>query len=140
MSSPVSISTVPREARVHQGRRAGLVSRLVAAVLDVLLVLLLLTLVYVAVNAIVFLMRPRTFSLLTASQPVLLALAALAMTTYLAGSWWAAGRTCGCDVMGLRIVDRRAQPPRLVVAVLRATLYVLCPLGVLWCASGSRRS
>ena len=141
MTNPLSVAPVPREAPRRQGGRAGLVSRLVAAVLDVLVLLVVLAVAYLAANAVVFLARPRTFELLTAPQPVLLALTGLGAVGYLAGGWWVAGRTYGCHVMGLRVVDRRGRPPHLVVAVLRAALYVVFPVGVLWCAmTGSRRS
>jgi uncharacterized RDD family membrane protein YckC len=117
------------------------VTRLAAGVLDTLLVLLLLALGYVAANAVAFLVRPSSFQLLTASRPVVIAVALAGAVAYLAGTWWVAGRTWGCDVMGLRIVDRRGRSPRLVVAVLRAVLYVVFPVGVLWCAvTDSRRS
>lgn len=141
MTSRLPVSPVPQEARIHQGQRAGLVTRMAAAVLDVLVLLVLLALGYLAVNATAFLLRPRTFHLVTASQPVLLAVAGGSAVVYLAGAWWLAGRTYGCDVMGLRIIDRRGRTPRLLVAVLRAATYVVFPVGVLWCAmTSSRRS
>ncbi len=141
MTGPLPLSPVPQEARAYQGQRAGLVTRVAAGVLDALLVLLLLAVGYVAVTAVAFLVRPRSFQLLTAPQSVLVAVAVVGATAYLAGAWWVAGRTWGCDVMGLRVVDRRGRSPRLVVAVLRAVLYVVFPVGVLWCAmTDSRRS
>jgi hypothetical protein len=43
--------------------------------------------------------------------------------------------------MGLRVVDRRGRHPGLLVAAARAVLYVVFPIGLLWCAvSRSRRS
>ena len=141
MTSQLPVSPVPREARVYQGQRAGLVSRAAASALDLLVLLVLLALGYLAVNAAAFLLRPRTFELVTASRPVLLAVAGTSAVVYLAGAWWVAGRTYGCDIMGLRVVDRRGRRPRLLVAVLRAATYVVFPVGVLWCAlTGSRRS
>ena len=141
VTSGLPVSPVPHEARSHQGRRAGLVSRIVAGVLDLLVLLVLLALGYLAANATSFIVRPRTFEPLTAAQPVLLAVAGGSAVVYLAGTWWIGGRTYGCHVMGLRVVDRRGRSPRLLVAVLRAATYVVFPIGVLWCAvTGSRRS
>jgi uncharacterized RDD family membrane protein YckC len=141
MTDALPVSPVPREARLHQGRRAGLVTRLAAGVLDLLLLLVLLALGFVAANAVSFLVRPTDFHLLTPSRPLLLAIAGLGAVAYLAGAWWVAGRTWGDDVMGLRVVDRRGGAPRLVVAVVRGALYVVFPVGVLWCAmTSSRRS
>ncbi|MFL6002153.1 MAG: RDD family protein, partial [Nocardioides sp.] len=58
---------------------------------------------------------------------------------YLAGSWTIVGRSYGCWLMGLRIVDRRGRSPRLMMALLRALLYVLFPVGLLWCGVGRSR-
>ncbi|MDX6326262.1 MAG: hypothetical protein QOK15_2616 [Nocardioidaceae bacterium] len=141
MTGPLPVSPVPEEARPYQGQPAGVVSRLAAGTLDVLLLLLLLGLGYAGLNAVLFLARPRAFALLTAPQPVLLAVTGLTAITYLAGTWWLAGRTYGCDVMGLRLVDRHGRRPRLGLAVARATLYVVFPAGLLLCAlTRSRRS
>ena len=64
MSSMTSsgISPLPAEARPYQGHRAGLVTRLVAATIDSLLVGLVLLLGYVGFTAFTFLIDPRTFS------------------------------------------------------------------------------
>ena len=44
------IPIVPREARPYQGRRAGLVTRLIAGVIDGVLVVISLLVAYVGVN------------------------------------------------------------------------------------------
>ena len=49
---------------------------------------------------------------------------------YLAGTWAMVGRSYGCHVMGLRVVDRRGRSPRLAMALLRAVLYVFVPLAL----------
>jgi uncharacterized RDD family membrane protein YckC len=141
MTNSLPLPPVPREARLYRGQRAGLVTRLAAGVLDVLVILLLLALIYLAVNAVAFLLHPRTFHLITGAQPVLLTATGITAVAYLAGAWWVAGRTYGYHVMGLRIVDRRGRPPHALVAVARATLYVTFPVGLLACAlTSSRRS
>ena len=43
--------------------------------------------------------------------------------------------------MGVRVVDRHGRTPGAFLALARAVLYVVFPLGLLWCAAGgSRRS
>jgi uncharacterized RDD family membrane protein YckC len=60
---------------------------------------------------------------------------------YLAGSWHSGGRTYGCHVMGLRVVDHQGRRPNLATALVRAALYGIFPLGLLWVGiSGENRS
>jgi uncharacterized RDD family membrane protein YckC len=58
---------------------------------------------------------------------------------YLAGTWTVLGRSYGCRVMGLRVVDRHGRSPRVTRALLRATFCVFFPLGLLWCCVGRAR-
>ena len=134
-------SPVPREARAYQGQRAGLVTRGLAATVDGLVVVAVVASGYVALNVAVFVVNPRGFRVVSVSAAVLLA-AWLAMAfIYLAVAWWAVGRSYGCHVLGLRVVDHRGLKPHLLVAVARALACVVFPLGLGWCAVGpSRRS
>jgi uncharacterized RDD family membrane protein YckC len=64
--------------------------------------------------------------------------AAVASTVgYLSAAWAISGRTCGALLMGLRVVGPggRLRP---AVALLRAVLCVLFPVGLLWCAVNAR--
>jgi uncharacterized RDD family membrane protein YckC len=51
---------------------------------------------------------------------------------YLTGCWTVSGSTAGAMTMGLRVVGRRSQRVRLLVALLRAIGCVLFPIGLLW--------
>jgi len=139
MTEHVAGSRVPREARSYQGQRAGMVTRLAASVCDVLVVALAVTVVYLGINAVAFLLHPRQFQFVATSQLPLLALAAAVSVLYLAGSWSVVGGTYGCHLMGIRVVDRRGRRPRPLVSLVRAVLYVVFPVGLLWCAVGSSR-
>ena len=126
-------SAVPREARAYQGHRAGMVTRAIAATVDALVVLLVVTAGLVCVNAFVFLLDPRGFRAVGSSQEALVAVALTTAVVYLAASWAMVGRSYGCHLMGLRIVDRRGRSPRMTMALLRAILCVFFPLGLAWC-------
>lgn len=132
-------SAVPREARPYQGHRAGMVTRTIAASVDAVVVLLVVTIGVLSVNAFSFVLDPRGFRVVGASQEVLIEVALGTAIVYLAGTWTFMGRSYGCRLMGLRIVDRRGRSPGIVRSLLRATLYVVFPLGLVWCAVGRSR-
>lgn len=137
----VPVSPVPREARPYQGQPAGLVTRTVAAVVDMLVVTGILLLGYAGLNALRFLVDPRGFRLTEPSPLLSLSTATVVAVVYLTVAWAITGRTYGCHVMGLRVVGRRGGRPHLLLALVRALLYVAFPIGLLWCAgSGTHRS
>src|SRR5688500_7179178 len=98
-------SAVPREARPYQGHRAGMVTGAIAAAVDALVVILAVTVGLLAVNGLSFVLDPRGFRVVGASQEVLVQIALATAIVYLAGSWTVMGRSYGCHLMGLRIVD-----------------------------------
>lgn len=141
MSGDPRLSPVPREARPHQGHRAGIVTRTLAATLDTVVVVLALVVGYFAWAGARFLASPRRFSFPEPS--VLLSVGSLLalLTVYLALTWTLSGRSYGALVLGLRVVDRHGNRVRAGVAVVRAAVSVLVPLGLLWVAvSGRNRS
>jgi uncharacterized RDD family membrane protein YckC len=132
---------VPREARPYQGHRAGMVTRGLAGAVDAAVVLILVTAGLLCVNGMSFVLDPRGFRVVGASQETLVEAALTTAVVYLAGTWAVVGRSYGCRLMGLRIVDRHGRSPRLVRAVLRAAFCVFFPVGLLWCGVvRSRRS
>jgi uncharacterized RDD family membrane protein YckC len=135
------ISPVPREARPYQGEHAGLVTRLLANMVDVLVCAAALLVGYLGVNAAKFVVNPRSFHL---SEPTVffsLVAATVVFFVYTAAAWAITGRTYGCHVMGLRVVGRDGGRVHWAVAIVRAALCVLIPVGLLLCAGGrSRRS
>ena len=134
------ISPIPPEARPYQGQRAGIVTRSVAGVIDAVVVVTLLLGGYVAVNGLLFLLDPRGFEF-TEAAPLLSVTAGLVvLVVYLATAWSITGRSYGCHVMGLRVVDSRGQRLRPHVALLRAVFCALLPIGLLLCAGGRKHS
>jgi uncharacterized RDD family membrane protein YckC len=126
------ISPVPREARPFQGQRAGLVTRMIAAFLDALLVGVVLLGGYLGLVGLIFLLSPRSFSWPEPSLVFSLAAAFVVAFLYLTVSWTLSGRTYGYLVMGLRVLGIGGRRLRLVGAALRAAFVVLVPIGILW--------
>jgi uncharacterized RDD family membrane protein YckC len=135
------ISPVPREARPFQGQKAGLVTRLIAGMVDALTVSVALLALHVGINALLFLASPRHFEFATASVLLSVTTALLALIIYMTVAWSITGRTYGDHVMGLRVVGRRGDRVWPPTALIRAALCVGFPIGLLWCGvSASRRS
>lgn len=133
------ISAVPREARGFQGRPAGLVTRVIAGLVDALVVVALLLIGYLGVNGLLFLLDPRGFHFTEASPLPIVTTALLVLFLYLFATWSITGRSYGCHLMGLRVVGRRGRRLRPSIALVRALLYTLFPLGLLLCAGGHGR-
>jgi uncharacterized RDD family membrane protein YckC len=128
------VSAVPREARPYQGRRAGVVSRSVAAAVDVAVVVAALLAAYAGWSALLLLLDPRGFGFPDAS-PFLGFVAGFLMSVgYLTVAWVTTGRTYGDHVMGLRVVNGRGGHLRLTVALVRAVAYAVFPIGLYWAA------
>src|SRR3954447_19949517 len=118
------------QARVFQGRRAGVITRVVAAVINAAVILGVMASGYVVLICAVFLWNPAGFSV--PSQPflVVLVIAGVLTTAYLTVCWHVTGRTYGDLVMAIRIVDRNGHRPALQLAVVRAAFCVLVPIGL----------
>ncbi|QNN52823.1 RDD family protein [Nocardioides mesophilus] len=125
-------SPLPRAARGFQGRRAGLVTRLVAASIDALVTFLILAGAYAGWAALLFMIDPRGFRMPSGSLFASALLGLVVLVVYLTLSWWSSGRSYGCLVMGLRVVDGGGASPAFVRALLRAMLCGLFPIGLLW--------
>ncbi|HEX5861922.1 MAG TPA: RDD family protein [Nocardioides sp.] len=132
---------VPREARAYQGHRAGMVTRTSAAAVDSLTVLLIVGVGLIGLNGIHFALDPLRFRVVGLSQAALLSAVLGTAVLYLAATWSIVGRSYGCHLMGLRIVNRQGSSPGFWLALVRAAFCVVFPLGLLWCLLGrSRRS
>lgn len=118
---------------------AGVVTRILAALIDVVVVAVLTGVVFGAVVAGVFVVNPVSFSWphgLAAETTLVTGVVAVA---YLTVAWAISGRTVGGAVLGVRVVSRgggRLGWPR---SACRALLCVLVPLGLLWAAVSARR-
>jgi uncharacterized RDD family membrane protein YckC len=132
--SESGLSPVPREARAYQGRRAGIVTRLVAAAIDAAVVGLVLLGGYAAIAGLLFVWDPRGFTFPELGVVVSLATALVVLVVYLTLAWRISGRTYGCLVMGVRVVSHRGDRLRLPGALLRALFCAFFPVGLLWVA------
>jgi len=126
------LSAIPPAARGLQGRRAGLVSRLLANTVDFCIVALVVAAGYAGAAALRFLWNSRTFTFQAPGFGVLLIAGGAVMTLYLTACWTVSGRTFGDHLLGLRVLGLRGGRPRPVVALLRAVLCVLFPIGLFW--------
>lgn len=126
-------SRAPSQVRpTIQGRRAGLVTRALANVLDVVVVVLLLAGGYAAVAAGKFLINPSGFRFPAPSFALVLLLGGATTAVYFAVAWRLTGRTIGDEVTGLRVVNFRGERMRWAGAVLRAVFCTVFPVGLLW--------
>lgn len=128
------VSPIPRAARPYQGHRAGVATRMAAAVLDSLVVLAILLFGYGMVVVLAFMVDPLAFRFPRPSRLLNLSTALAVTVGYLAAAWTISGRTYGTLVMGLRLVNREGRNPRPLGSLVRALACVLFPVGLLWSA------
>jgi len=119
--------------RSLQGMRAGFVSRLVAAVIDSVVIVALWFGILATIAVAKFLWRPiRGVRLdhlpILGSAAALVVLAILVLTV----GWATTGRTIGKRMAGLRLITNGGRTPPWAVAFVRAVLYVLWPVGLVW--------
>ncbi len=127
------MSTIPAEARAYQGHRAGVVSRVTANLLDVVVIVVVLAVCYAGWIGFRFLRDPRGFTFPPLPPLGLLVLLGLWLQMiYFAFTWVTTGRTYGGHVMGLRVVNFRGEKLRIWGAVVRAAFCVVLPVGLLW--------
>jgi uncharacterized RDD family membrane protein YckC len=120
-------------------RNAGIVSRGVAAVVDLGVVLVIIGLLYVGLVLTSLALNPSAFRFphigVLFSTTVTFGISVL----YLAGCWAISGCTAGAVVMGLRVTGRRGQRLPAALALLRAVACVVFPVGLGWVAVDARR-
>jgi uncharacterized RDD family membrane protein YckC len=127
------------EVGARQGRRAGIVSRLLADGLDLLAVILIGVLLLVVAAGIRALFS-RSFEIVTPPQPVLAILAGLLLLGYLAYGWSLNGRTLGKLALGLRAIGIDGDDLSPGRALARAALYLVFPPGLLWAVVSGRNA
>ena len=115
---------------------AGIVSRGVAAVVDLVVVGVVIGLLYLGLVLSRLLFDPTGFQL--PALDVLFSTAAVLTVSalYLTASWAVSGCTVGAVVMGLRVVGRRSERVPLAVAIVRAIVDLGHSLGLSVVAEG----
>ena len=132
-----AVTTVPAQ----RNRPAGLVTRALAAAIDLAVVLVMMGVVLLSVAGFRFLWSPLSFRWPAPSWPLSLLVGALLAAGYLTAACAVSGRTYGGALLGLRIVSARGSSLGWARAGLRAVLVLVFPLGLLWVAvSRHRRS
>jgi uncharacterized RDD family membrane protein YckC len=120
-------------------RPAGIVTRILAALIDGVVVAALTGAVFGAVVAGLFVVNPVSFrwphGLLAEAALVTVGVA----IGYLTVGWATAGRTVGGAVLGVRVVSNGGGRLGWTRSACRALLCVLVPLGLLWVAVSARR-
>jgi len=136
-----SLTPVPREARPYQGAAAGVATRLAAALIDVVVIGVAMLAGYAGYIGLRLLIDPRGYRLPDTSLAGAMTAFLVVLVAYLTLLWWMTGRTYGDHVMGITVVSAQRSRIGLLRAGVRALLYALFPLGLLWCAvSAERRS
>ena len=120
-------------------RQAGVVSRSVAAVIDLLFVGVVLGALFVGLILTRLMFNPSTFSFPTLNGVFSTAVMFGVAVFYLTVCWAVSGCTVGAVTMGLRVTGRRGGRLSPLIALIRAGACVLFPVGLLWVAVDSRR-
>ncbi len=126
------IDPIPHEARPFQGQPAGIVTRLVAAAIDSLVVGIVMAATYLGWCGLLFLIQGRSFTFPRPGVFFGLGAAFVIAFVYLTVFWALIGRTYGYLVMGLRVQRRSGKPIRLIGAAIRAAFVLVFPIGILW--------
>lgn len=130
----------PASASEQQGRRAGVVSRTIAMVIDIIYVAVLAGIVYVGYAGVRFLRNPVRFTWPKTNFPVFLIVAMVIAVLALTIAWSSLGRTMGMRIMGLRIQTTKGERVRIGRSFLRAVTCVLFPLALFWSAISKRNA
>lgn len=128
------LSSLPERARRYQGERAGIASRVIANSIDVAVIVVMMVVVYFAVAAVAFLVRPRSFTFPAPPFGLVLLVGSVLMFCYFAVAWMTSGRTYGDHVLGLRVVGRKGAPLRPSGAIARSAICTIFPIGLFWTA------
>ena len=112
--------------------RAGLVTRSLANVADLVVVAVLVVAGYTAVAATRFLLSPKTFRFPDVEPTTLLTIGLCLQALYFAITWVEVGSTYGDRLLGLRVTDDRGARLGWGRSFLRAVLSTIFPIGLLW--------
>lgn len=123
----------------HDARVAGIVSRGVAAVIDLMVVLVLLGLLYVGLILVRLAQSPAAFAFPAVDAVFSTAVTFVVAVLYLTCCWAVSGCTAGAVTMGLRVVGRASSRVHPLVALARAITCVVFPIGLVWVAVDRQR-
>jgi len=135
------LSRARRLERAHavQGQQAGVVSRLLAAAVD-LLTVVLIGYALVLVGAGIRSLFTGRVQVVAPAEPWRYLLTALLLLAYLAYGWGLNGRTTGKILLGLRVVGDGGGDLSFARGLARAAVYLLFLPGILWVAVSRRNA
>jgi len=113
-------------------RAAGIITRGLAAIIDLVVVLVIMGVLYGGLVLVRLVYSPTAFSLPSLNAVFSTVVTFGVAVVYLTGCWTVSGSTAGAVTMGLRVVGRRSPRVSLLVGLLRAICCVLFPIGLLW--------
>jgi uncharacterized RDD family membrane protein YckC len=128
------------EARALQGHRAGFASRVVADLIDLGVAWLLGLSALVAGGVIIYLVTGPPFHLPVLPNWLDAGAGGVVAVVYLTFTWAATGRSVGKQIAGLRVVTEAGRLMPVWRSFVRAVLYVLFPLGLLWVLASRRNA
>jgi uncharacterized RDD family membrane protein YckC len=120
-------------------RAAGIITWGLAAIIDLLVVLLIMSALYGGLVLVRLVYSPAAFSLPSLNAVFSTVVTFVVAVVYLTGCWTVSGSTAGAVTMGLRVVGRRSKRVSLPVGLLRAIGCVVFPIGLLWVVIDRRR-
>jgi uncharacterized RDD family membrane protein YckC len=127
--------------RGAEHRPAGIVTRAAAMGVDMAVVIVLGSVVYLTVAGARLVWSPTTFSWPEVPFWVTIVVEFTIAVLYLTGSWAMTGRSYGASLLGLRLLSRRGRIPGWALAFVRAVFCVFFPVGLFWVIlSPQRRS
>ena len=122
-------------------RPAGIVTRVAAMGVDMAVVIVLGSLVYITVAGARLVWSPTTFTWPDVPFWITIIVEFTIAVLYLTGSWAMTGRSYGASLLGLRVLSRRGKIPGWALAFVRALFCVFFPVGLFWVIlSPERRS
>ena len=129
------MSRETRLARVDelQGTRAGFVSRILAAALDLGVILLVQMAIVAFVALATWVLTGSAEFNIDPPLPLVAAVLSIALTVVYFGYFWSTtGRTVGEQILGLRTLTEHVSRVPALRAYVRACLTVAFPIGLLW--------
>lgn len=118
---------------------AGIVSRGLAALVDIGVVVATMGLLYLGLALTTLMINPTSFRFPAPNVIFSTAVTVVVSVLYLTLCWTLSGRTVGAVLLGVRVVGRAGRQLRITTATLRAVACVLFPIGLLWVAVDRQR-
>ena len=131
----------PYATESFRARNAGVVTRVLAACVDLVVVVVATVLLDLTAAGVRFVWSPMTFRWPQPGVAVIGLVVTGLGVLYLSVAWATTGRTYGERLLGLQVLSSRHTRLGWMRAVLRAVACVVLPVGLIWCAfSAQRRS